>query len=82
MFYIYILHSPEHDRYYTGYSGDIERRLCDHNGGTVKSTKPFRPWVLVYSEEFDNATDARRRENKIKSYKGGEVFKQLVSRPR
>ncbi|MBU0531605.1 GIY-YIG nuclease family protein [Patescibacteria group bacterium] len=80
--FVYILHSPEFDRYYIGSCGNMEERLEKHNSGATKSTRPFRPWVMIYQESFDTGTEARKRENQIKSYKGGEAFKQLVSRPR
>ncbi len=49
-FYVYILQSKVKDRYYVGYYADIETRLYKHNSGSTQSTKPYRPWKLVYSE--------------------------------
>ncbi|MFA6132096.1 MAG: GIY-YIG nuclease family protein [Patescibacteria group bacterium] len=80
MFNTYILFSEKHDRYYIGSTSDINTRLQRHNAGATASTKPFRPWVLVYEEKFETKTEARKRENQIKKYKGGRAFKKLVSR--
>ncbi len=78
MFQAYILHSPAFERYYTGSCEYIDLRLKQHNDGLVRSTKVYRPWVLVYSESFMSRSEARKRELQIKSYKGGEAFKKLI----
>ncbi|MEK7114276.1 MAG: GIY-YIG nuclease family protein [Patescibacteria group bacterium] len=36
--------------------------LKTHNNGAVRSTKPFRPWRVGYTEEYSTRTEARRRE--------------------
>ena len=54
MFYVYILRSKQNGRYYIGYSKDVEDRLARHNAGHTQSTKPYRPWELVYTEEYLN----------------------------
>lgn len=74
----YIIFSPSHNRYYIGSTGDIEKRLKKHNNGATKSTRPYRPWMLVYMEIFQTKSEAFIREREIKSYKGGEAFKKLL----
>lgn len=49
-YYTYILYSPTKDRYYIGSSEDPERRLIRHNAGATPSTKPGRPWEVVYTD--------------------------------
>ena len=39
MFITYILKSEKTDRYYIGYTSDVEKRLTNHNSGKNKSTK-------------------------------------------
>ncbi len=77
MYFVYILHSSQYNRYYIGSTGNIEDRVNRHNDGATKSTKPFRPWVLVYQENFETRTEARKRENQIKKFKRGRAFEQL-----
>ncbi|MEM8890302.1 MAG: GIY-YIG nuclease family protein, partial [Bacteroidota bacterium] len=50
-FFIYILYSEGSDRYYVGYTHDVEARLNDHNSGdrsnqSTKYTFKHRPWKL------------------------------------
>lgn len=77
MFYIYILKSIA-GRYYIGSTNNIDKRLKEHNLGKTRSTKNFRPWHIVYSEQFSNIAEARKRENKIKSWKSRKAIENLV----
>lgn len=65
--------------YYIGISKDVIKRLEEHNNGKTISTKNRRPFILVYKEEFLNYREARTREIQIKSYKGGNKFRELVN---
>ena len=78
MYEVYILKSEAYTRYYIGHSHNTAERLVTHNNGTVRSTKAYRPWKIVYSEPFANKQEAYKRERQIKSYKGGEAFKKLI----
>lgn len=64
--YTYILECKD-QTLYTGYTTDIERRLKVHNDGKgAKYTKIRRPVKLVYHEEFDNKSEALKREYALK----------------
>ena len=78
MFYVYILRSRIKERFYIGHTADYVKRLNEHNRGKVKSTKAYLPWEIVHLENFDNKSDAFKREMLIKSYKSGEAFKSLI----
>lgn len=79
MIYVYIIKSNKDNGYYVGITKDIEKRIDKHNKGQVTSTRGRRPFALVYIEEFRNYKNARVREIEIKSYKGGNKFKDLLS---
>ncbi len=76
---VYILRSERNSRYYTGFSADPRRRLQEHNGGKVRATRYARPWTLVYTEQFEDETSARRREYKLKSMKSRAYLEALIS---
>jgi putative endonuclease len=63
------LKSKTTSAYYVGRTDDIKDRVDKHNKGEVKSTKPYRPRVLVYAETFTTRKEAVRREKEIKSRK-------------
>ena len=64
-------------RFYIGSSreSDAKVRLMAHNAGRTKSTKASRPWLIVIEENYANYTDARKRENFLKSGVGRKWVK-------
>lgn len=79
MVYVYILKSSIDFGFYIGISKNLETRLIKHNQGKVHSTRNRKPFELIYSEKFDDYSQARMREKEIKSYKGGNKFRELIS---
>ncbi len=79
MYYVYIIQSEKNNRYYTGFTKDINQRLAQHNNNKTKSLKHKGPFKLVYSESFEHFGEARARESQIKRYRGGKAFKKLVN---
>ena len=66
MYYIYIVRCPV-DTYYTGFTNNIVKRIRAHNENKgAKYTRGRTPVELVYSEEFENKTEALKREYKVK----------------
>ena len=70
MYYVYILQSLVINRFYIGVTSDREERLVGHNSGGTKSTKPYKPWRVVYNEKFIDKSEAYKREFYLKSAKG------------
>ncbi len=66
-FYIYVLFSVKDDKHYIGYTNNLKRRIEEHNEGKNFSTKPRRPFKLVYFEACLNEDDAKQREKYFKS---------------
>lgn len=78
MVYLYILQSLKDNGYYVGISSNLGKRLQKHDKGGVRSTKTRRPFKLIYSEKFEDYIRARSREKEVKSYKGGNKFRELI----
>ena len=53
-------------------------RTIEHNLGATPSTRPGRPWTLIYTEEFEDKTAAIRRENEIKKMKSRKYVERLA----
>ena len=66
-FYVYILFSNSLNRYYTGHTNDLPRRLEDHNRGKGNYTVKGSPWVLIRSFETITRAEATALEKKIKA---------------
>lgn len=66
MVYVYVLISEKDGKGYIGSTTDLKRRFVEHNEGKVASTKPRRPFNLVYYEAYVAEKDARQRESNLK----------------
>ena len=80
MNYVYVLENGK-GKHYIGSCEDLSVRLRQHNQNSVRSTKNRGPFIIVYREEFTTKTEARKRENKLKGYKGNSVFKRIIQSP-
>ena len=79
MFYFYVLQSEQNnDWFYKGSTADLRKRLKEHNSGQVESSKPYKPFRLVYYEAYLTEEGARKREASIK--KSGSVWAPLRKR--
>lgn len=66
MWTVYIVRCSD-DSFYTGYTGDMEKRLAAHNSGKgAKYTASRRPVELVHTEAFKDRFEAMKREYRIK----------------
>jgi putative endonuclease len=72
-FFVYIIQSEKHQRFYVGMSSDPGKRLHFHNLGLNKSTKSGVPWNLVWRSDSMTKTEAHNLEIKIKK-RGAERF--------
>lgn len=80
MFYVYVLQSEVDEGLYIGFTGDLKKRLEEHQDGLSFSTSYRRPLRLIYYEAYLYEDDALGRERYLKSG-GGRRFlaKQLRS---
>jgi putative endonuclease len=79
MFYVYVLYSKSLSKRYVGSSSDINKRLIEHNSGKSKFTKGGIPWRLIYSEQFDTNSEARKREIFLKSGNGRKFLDSILT---
>ena len=77
-FFVYILYSESLNRYYTGYTKDVQKRLDQHNAGRTPSTKSGRPWIVAYTESFWDKSLASAREAEIKRMKSRHYIESLI----
>ena len=77
MIIVYALSSQIRNYVYVGQTNNINRRFGQHNDGLERTTRFYRPFKLIYTEEFRNRTDARIKEKYLKSGVGKEFLKSL-----
>lgn len=80
MHYVYIVKCSD-GTYYTGYTNDLEKRLFAHNAGKgAKYTKNRIPVEVVYFEEYEDKSEAMKREYAIKQLTRGQKEKLIKSK--
>jgi putative endonuclease len=76
---VYILFSQKYCKTYVGFTSNLEERFKSHNelGNKGWSIK-FRPWQIVYTEEFIDKKEAMLREKFLKSGQGRLLVKKML----
>ncbi len=77
MFTTYAIKSKIKKYIYVGLTNNINRRFLQHNTGKEKTTKPYLPFDLIYTKEFESRVEARKHEKYLKSGSGKEFLKSL-----
>ena len=78
MYFVYAIKSINRNYIYVGMTNEVERKFEEHNTGKNKTTRPYKPFKLFYSEKFRTRTEARKREKYLKSGIGKEFLKSLI----
>lgn len=78
MFYTYVLKSRIDNKLYIGSTNDLKKRIKEHFGGKVDSTKYRLPLELIYYEACLNKINAHKREKYFKTGYGRRFLKDRV----
>ena len=78
MYSVYAIKSTAHNYIYVEFTNNLARRLSEHNKGENRSTKAYKPFVLIYSEQTESREEARKKEKYYKSGIGKEFLKSLL----
>ena len=79
MFIVYGLHSEKHNKIYIGFTSDLEARMNSHNQLATKGyTIKYRPWKVIYTEDFSDKASAMKREKELKSSNGRAFIRSLI----
>ena len=78
MFTVYVLKSKAHNFHYIGHTQDINTRLKTHNYGKVRSTKGYRPYDIIYTEEYTTKSEAYKREMYLKTGAGNIWLRNML----
>ena len=71
--FTYILYSERKKRHYIGSCKNLKKRIDRHNAAVNPSTKYGVPWRLIWYEELETLSKARKLEIKIKK-RGAKRF--------
>ena len=80
MYYAYIARCAD-QTLYSGYTNDLKKREAVHNKGKgARYTKIRLPVAIVYSESFQNRSEAMKREYGLKKMKKVEKEKLITNK--
>jgi len=78
-YYIYILQSEKiPERFYTGFTKNLETRLKSHNLGHNPHTSKFKPWRIKTAVAFSDRQKAFDFEAYLKSPSGRAFSKKKL----
>lgn len=81
-FYFYVLYTAD-GYFYGGFTDDVQRRFATHEkgqGAKFTRVKSRHPLQLIFSETFDNKSDALRAEAAFKRLTRAKKEAFLVTR--
>jgi putative endonuclease len=76
-YFVYAISSLSRPYIYVGLTSNVIQRVCTHNLGRNKTTRPYAPFLLIYTEECKDRTEARSREKYWKSGSGKRKLRIL-----
>jgi len=79
-YFVYCLYSESRDRIYVGHTDNLDRRFKQHCDGYVESTKPYRPYRMIYNEEQPDKSAAMKRERELKLSSGRKFLRSLIGK--
>ena len=78
MYSVYAIKSLNRNYIYVGLTSNLSRRISDHNNGFNRTTKPYIPFEVIHTEQFNSIIKARLREKYLKSGIGKEYLRSIV----
>jgi putative endonuclease len=77
MYKVYAIKSQQRNYIYVGLTSNLAERIRRHNDGRERTTRAYRPFELIYSEDQPTREEARKREKYFKTGVGKEFLKKL-----
>ena len=84
MYFVYALYNADNKKLYVGQTLDLMKRVDEHNHHLHSRSYTSRfngEWRLFYQEAFSKREEALKREKQLKSYRGREYLKKLITDP-
>ena len=78
MIYVYAIKSKVKNYIYVSMTNNLDRRIMEHNNGENKSTKAYKPLIVIFTELFLTRIEARKKEKYLKSGVGKEWLKSFL----
>ena len=77
-FITYILFSKSKNKFYIGFTSNLDERIIRHNQKSKGFTGNVSDWTVVYVEKYQTKEEAYKREAQIKSWKSRIKIEALI----
>ncbi|MGN7810510.1 GIY-YIG nuclease family protein [Flavobacterium sp. 22076] len=77
-FIVYILFSESKNKFYIGFTSNLEKRLIRHNQKSKGFSGNVNDWRVIYTENYEKKELAHKRELQIKSWKSRIQIQKLI----
>jgi putative endonuclease len=83
MYFVYVIYSVKLNRFYTGTTDDLDKRIEQHNSAFYPNsfTSKGIPWELKVFFSFENNKTAMDAEKFIKRMKSKIFIENIIKRP-
>jgi putative endonuclease len=78
-FIVYIIYSSNKDKFYIGFTSDLEERIIRHNQKSKGFTGNTNDWKIFHTETYPTKSEALSREKQIKSWKSRIKIQELIA---
>ena len=78
-FIVYILFSKSKNKFYIGFTSNLDERLVRHNQKSKGFTGNVNDWQIVYTEYYPTKELTLKRELQIKSWKSRIKIQELIN---
>jgi putative endonuclease len=79
MYTVYVL-EDKNKMLYKGLTNNLQRRFREHKGGHTITTSKMEDLDIIYTEEYNDFGEARKRELYFKSAAGRRFLKKKLGR--
>jgi putative endonuclease len=79
LYTVYAIKSLVKNYIYVGLTTKLNDRFKRHNSGYERTTRSYKPFELIFTEEHNLRQDARKREKYLKSGVGKEFLKKIIN---
>ena len=76
--HVYVLRNSSKNFTYVGLTGNLERRIAEHNNGTVQSTKAYLPLEVEAIVSVRTERKAHELERYFKTGSGRAILKKRI----
>jgi len=77
MIFVYAIRSTSKNYTYVGQTENVILRFHQHNDGKERITKPYAPFILIFTMACKDRVDARKLEKFYKSGEGKRILKSI-----